>query len=411
LLTVALVSTGHEVLRGHTLNTNAAWLARRVTEVGARVRVVLTVGDDLADLSRALSAAAAQAEAVLVTGGLGPTEDDRSREALAAVMGVALEHDERAWRTIRARFEAAGLAPSASQRRQALVPAGAVVLPNLQGTAPGLVARAAGAEVFLLPGPPREMQAMFEGQVLPRWRTGGRLDDVASRVVWTAGVPESEVAAPLEAAMRAEEPVVGTHPDEGEVAIRVLARGPGAASRADEVVRLAREALGPAVVSERDDERVQHALVARAKDRRLVLTTAESVTGGLVARMLCEVPGASDVFRGGWVVYSDAWKASALGVPEDLLRAHGPVSEAVARDMAERALARAPADVALATTGVAGPGPDAAGIAAGTAFVACALRDGPTTVRRLSMALPRLTVQRRVAVAVLDLARRLLAPR
>jgi nicotinamide-nucleotide amidase len=286
------------------------------------------------------------------------------------------------------------------------VPRGATVLENAEGTAPGLLARVGSSAVYLLPGPPREVRAVFEAHVRPRLEADPRRGEVASRVVWTAGVPESDVAAPIAARMAAAEPVVGTHPDEGEVAVRILARGPRAAERADAVVSEARAALGDAVVSESDDVRVQHALVALLRARGAVVATAESVTGGLIARTLCEVPGASAVFRGGWVTYSDAWKVAALGVDPTLLAEKGAVSAEVARAMAEGALVRALADVALASTGVAGPGPDEGGVEQGTVFVACALAGEPTVVREAHLPLPRLPLQRRAAVLALDLARR-----
>jgi nicotinamide-nucleotide amidase len=412
VLTVALVSTGHEVLRGHTLNTNASWLARRATEVGARVTSVRTVGDDLPDLEAAIRDATREARCVIVTGGLGPTEDDRNREALARVLGVPLLDDERAWAIVRRFFERSAREPSPMQRRQALVPRGAEPLDNAEGTAPGLLAHVGEATVFLLPGPPREMRTMFEREVLTRWRAAGsaeRLDETASRVVWTAGAPESEIATAIEDLMRAPEPVVGTHPDEGEVAVRLLARGPGAPARADAAVAEIVSRLGGHVVSTDEDVRVQHAVVALLKARGLVVTTAESLTGGLIARMLVEAAGASDVFRGGFVVYSDAWKRDVLGVPAALLATHGAVSEPVARAMAEGARRRAGAEIAVATTGVAGPGPDSHGVPEGTVHVAVATAAATTHVAA-RIALPRLAVQRRAAVLALDQARRVLAP-
>lgn len=405
--TVAIVTTGHEVLRGHTVNTNAAWLARHATDAGARVRSVRTVGDDLDDLVAALEEAAREASTVVVTGGLGPTEDDRSREALARVLGVPLEDDPAAWAGVERYFVRAGRPPAPMQRRQALVPRGAEVLDNDEGTAPGLLARRGDTTFVLLPGPPREMQAMFRRHVLPRWRAQGGLDETASRVVWTAGAPESEIAAAIEDLMRAPEPVVGTHPDEGEVAVRLLARGPAAVARADATVAEVVRRLGAHVVSTDEETRVAHAVVALLRARRRVLTTAESLTGGLVARMVCAVPGASEAFRGGWVTYADAWKARALGVDPALIARDGAVSEAVARAMAEGARQRGDADLAVATTGVAGPGPDARGVEAGTVHVAVATPAG-TDHRLLRLPLPRLTVQRRAAVAALDLVRRVL---
>jgi nicotinamide-nucleotide amidase len=244
---------------------------------------------------------------------------------------------------------------------------------------------------------------MFEEQVLPRWRASGRLEETAVRVVWTAGRPESAVAEAIEDLMKASEPVVGTHPDEGEVAVRLLARGGGARARADALVEEVVRRLGDCVVSTDEDVRVAHAVVALARAKKKIVTTAESVTGGLVARMLVEVPGASDVFRGGFVLYSDDWKRNVLGIPNDLLAQQGAVSQDVALAMAASAKKRSGADVAVATTGVAGPGPDARGVPEGTAFVAVtpAAPGGRFLAVPVRAAGARSSIQRRVAVAAL----------
>jgi nicotinamide-nucleotide amidase len=409
VLRAALVSTGHEVLRGDTPNTNASWLARRLTAEGLLVTSSRTVGDLLEDVAEAIRGAAAEADVVVVTGGLGPTEDDRTREALARAAGTPLALDAAAWDLVRAYFGRLGREPAEVQRRQALLPRGATALENREGTAPGVLGAALGRPVWLLPGPPREMRAVFEAHVVPSLRGDRRREPVAARVVRTAGSPESEVAAAIEDLMRGSEPVVGTHPDDGEVAVRLLARGEGAPARADAAAAEVARRLGPAVVSREEDVRVEHAVVSLLRGAGTTIATAESVTGGLVARMLVLVPGASEVFRGGWVAYSDEWKREALGVPEDLLARFGAVSAEAARAMAEGALARARAGIAVATTGVAGPGPDARGVPEGTAFVALAVRGRATEAKALRLAVAREAMQRRTAVAALDLARRHLA--
>jgi nicotinamide-nucleotide amidase len=409
VLRAALVSTGHEVLRGDTADTNAAWLARRLTAAGVLVSSRRTVGDGLEDVAEAIRAAAAEADLVVVTGGLGPTEDDRTREALARAAGTPLAPDPAAWALVCAHFARLRRDPGDLQRKQALLPRGATPLENPEGTAPGVLGAAMGRPVWLLPGPPREMRAVFEAHVLPALLADRRLEPVAARVVRTAGLPEAEVAAAIDDLMRAGEPTVGTHPDDGEVAVRLLARGAGAAERADATAGEVARRLGPAVVSREEDVRIEHAVVALLRAAGTTVATAESVTGGLVARMLVAVPGASDAFRGGWVVYSDAWKRDALGVPAALLERRGAVSEEVARAMAEGALARSGAGAALATTGVAGPGPDATGVPAGTAFAALAVPGRATRALALRLAASREATQRRVAVAALDLLRRHLA--
>lgn len=406
--TVHIVSTGYEVLRGFTPDTNATWLARRATEAGAQVVGRTTVGDAHGDLVRALETALASASCVLVTGGLGPTEDDRTREALAEVAGVPLAFDASAWSMVVERFARVDREPSGMQRRQAMIPSGFSPMPNAQGTAPGVEGLVRGRRIFLLPGPPREMRAMFDACVRPAWLVEGGFEPCAARVLWTAGVPEAEVAEAIEPHMRRDEPTVGTHPDDGEVAVRILARGERADARADALRDELAALLAPHVVSTDEDRRVQHALVERLAASRRVLVTAESVTGGLVSRMLTEVPGASAVFHGGFVTYSDAWKRDRLGVPADLLERHGAVSEPVALAMGEGALARTNADVAVATTGVAGPGPDERGIPAGTAYVAVASRFASPSCVVVRAAIPRVAFQRRVAVTALDQVRRLL---
>lgn len=406
MLRVALVATGHEVLRGFTPNTNVAFLARRLTGIGAYVASHATVGDDLDDLVSAFRAAAEGADVVISTGGLGPTEDDRTREALALAAGKPLEESAVAWAGVASYFARLGRSPGPTQRRQALMPQGAIPLENREGTAPGVLVTVGRASVYAIPGPPREATAMFESGVLPRLVSDPRLEPAAARVLWTAGRPEAEIASAIEDLMRAEEPTVGTHPDEGEIAVRLLARGADAAARADRLADEIARRLGDAVFSREEGVRIPHAVVALLRAQGRTITTAESLTGGLVARMLVEVPGASDAFRGGWVVYSDAWKRDALGVPESLLAEHGAVSGPVARAMAEGAGKRAGTDLALATTGVAGPGPDAKGVAAGTVFVALAREGAETRVVRLSIPMARLAVQRRAAVAALDLVRR-----
>jgi nicotinamide-nucleotide amidase len=406
MLRVRVLSTGYEVLRGYTLDGNAAWLARAATEAGALVLGARTVGDDAAEVERAIAEAAGDADEVLVSGGLGPTEDDRTREALARAMGVPQEHDEAAWALVVETFRRAGREAQGPQRRQAALPRGARALRNPEGTAPGVEARLGSAVVSCLPGPPREMRAVFRDGVLPRWRREGRLEPVAARVLWTGGVPEAEIGVALEDLMRASEPTVGTHPDDGEVAVRILARGPDADARAGAAAGEVRRRLGPAVVSEDEEVRVQHAVVRALHARRATVTTAESVTGGLVARMLVEVPGASDVFRGGFVAYSDEWKHDALGVSRTLLDRHGAVSAEVVLAMAEAALAAGRTRFSVATTGVAGPGPGARGVPQGTAFVAVAEEGRAPRHAALRLATPRVPTQRRVAVAALDLLRR-----
>jgi nicotinamide-nucleotide amidase len=412
---VAIVLVGDELIEGRAADSNGTWAARRLTEAGAEVQGIATVGDDPAAIARAVAGAAALADAVLVSGGLGPTDDDVTREGIAEAAGAPLVEDAGAWAAVEASFRRRGRVAAPVQRRQALVPRGASWLENPTGTAPGLRVVVAGRPVFALPGVPTEMRDLFDRHVLPALRGLARLEPVEVRRVRTAGLPEAEVAALLGNLGPAGGARVGYYPHGGEVEVVLFARGADAALRADRAEAEARRRLGDAAFAVPPGGAIEDAVVAMLRDRHLGVTTAESVTGGLVARMITSVAGASDVFPGGWVVYSDAAKRGSLGVPADLLARHGAVSPEVARAMAEGARARAGTAAALATTGAAGPGDLAwaggAPIPEGTVLVALALESRPTEVHAERFGPPRGTVQRRGAVAALDCLRRALLRR
>jgi nicotinamide-nucleotide amidase len=407
---VGLVLVGAELVEGRALDENGAWMARRITESGARVLRWAAVSDDEEAIAGAVRESAAVAPLVLVSGGLGPTDDDRTRSGLARAAGVPLVEDAAAWAWIEGVFRARGRVPKAVQRRQAQVPKGARWLANPVGTAPALEVRVGGATVLAFPGVPVELRALFEAEALPRIRALPGLVPTALRLLATAGLPETDVAERLGDLRSDPGLVVGWYPHQGEVEVSLRAHGPGCEEVAERARRVALERLGDAVLDAGPGERIEHAVVRLLRARGLRLTSAESVTGGLVARMLTAVPGASEVFPGGYVTYSNQAKVRELGVPVLLLREQGPVSEPVVRAMAEGALRRAEVDAALATTGVAGPGDlataGAAPVPAGTAYVAVALRDRPTEALRLSLPLPRELFQRRVAVEALDRLRR-----
>ena len=407
-LEVALVIVGDELLTGERLDANGPWMAARLTQAGARVVSTALVGDATEETARAVSAACAHADVVIVGGGLGPTDDDGTRAALAHAAGVELAEDAEALEWVRAAQRARGFALDARRRLEARLPVGASCLANPEGTAPGIAMRVGRASLFALPGVPRELQAMFDTAVLPRIAGLGELDRVEVASFRTCGLREPDVA---DALVDLDDGTValGLYPHQGEQEIRFSARGAGARDRVDAVAAEARRRLGPAVY---ENVAIEHAVVEALRDRGLVVTTAESLTGGLVARMLTAVPGASDVFRGGWVAYSDAWKAARLGVPEPLLEAEGAVSEAVACAMADGALEHSGADVAIALTGFAGPGdgaaPDGSSIPQGTYFVGLARTGRRTVAERHLAPHARTIVQRRAAVHALDVLRRAL---
>jgi nicotinamide-nucleotide amidase len=407
-MTIALVLVGDELLGGSRRDRNGPWLAARCRELGVRVGEMHLVGDDPGRLAALLSGAARRNTSVCVSGGLGPTSDDVTRAALAEAMGVALVEDEAAWAQIRACLRRRGRVPAAGERRQALVPAGAQVLANEAGVAPGVRARLAGATVYALPGVPHELEAMFTAHVAPELVADA--DAGVARAVWIVGVPESDVAEQIEPLVRGVE--VASYPHLGELEIVLRASG----ERADERVRRAeqavRERLGARVYDPAPGERIEHVVVRLLAERGLHLATAESFTGGLVAAMLTRVPGASAVFTGGWVTYATEEKSARLGVPAETIAAHGVVSEAVAGAMAEGARQRGGTELGLATTGAAGPDgvevPGRAPVPPGRVCLALARAGGSTEARTLYLPHGRRLVQRFGAVRALDMVRRAL---
>jgi len=359
-----IVGVGTELLLGQIINSNAAWIGQRLAEVGWDCLRHTVVGDNEERIAEVLREALERADAVIVTGGLGPTQDDVTREAVAAVAGVALRRDPAIERWLGERFARLGMGPMARMNlRQADVPEGARSIDNPRGSAPGLMIQIGGKPLYAVPGVPREMEGMLERVVLPDLAArAGEGRAIVSRTLRTAGVGESLLAERLtplwESTGAAGEGVTMAYlASPGEVRVRLTAVGATreeALARIAPVERAVREELG-AVVYGLDDETLEQAVARLLGQRRRSLATAESLTGGLVGGRVTTVPGASDYYRGGVVAYAMEAKAAVLGVDQKLLDEHGPASEPVAAAMAEGARLAFAADVGLATTGVAGP--------------------------------------------------------
>lgn len=357
IMQAIIISVGDELTLGQAVDTNSAWLSARLAEGGILTRAHLTVPDDQAAIVRAVRQAVELGAWVIITGGLGPTQDDLTRQALAEVQGVPLVIHAPSLARIEQFFKDCGRVMSASNRIQALAPAGAKVLDNPQGTAPGLQLGVGRAQVFAFPGVPAEMKAMVEKHLAKL------IDAQAGRTIVTCklntfGLGESMVGEVLGDLMRRDRnPMVGTTVSAGIVSVRIRSDFATRTQALDELARvtkLVRQKLGPAVFSE-GDVSLAAVVGAMLHARNLAVATAESCTAGLVAAMLTEVPGSSAWFLGGWVVYANRMKTEALGVPSELIAREGAVSEAVVRRMAEQALQRSAGDYALALTGVAGP--------------------------------------------------------
>lgn len=391
-----ILSIGDEIILGRCVDSNAAHIARWMSDHGLQVDLVQQVGDGEAAIAAAMRRACAGAALVVASGGLGPTEDDRTRHALARAMGVELREHAPSWRAIQAYFERGNRAVPEVNRRQALLPRGAVPLVNDRGTAPGIRARLAGAHIACMPGVPHEMMAMLErlGRDIHRLVPGLRAPHIAE--LYCSGLGESTAQELIPGLLTEAHPQVGiTVSEAGHLTLRVVGERRLVEERRAALAARLRPYLLP-------DAGLAPSLVAVLARRRLTITTAESCTCGHIAAAIGAVPGASRVLAQATVAYSPAVKRRVLGVGARAL-AQGVVSEAVARAMAEGARAAAGADLAIAATGIAGPGGGTAATPVGTVWVAVADREG--SIGRLHrIGGDRVRVQRRASAYALQLA-------
>lgn len=372
---VELINTGTEILLGNVVNTNAAWLGNRLFEAGFRVERQTVVPDGYA-INEAMRESARRADIVIVSGGLGPTSDDVTREALCDVCGVDMHRDEHVAEGLKNYFERRGISIAECNFKQAMVPDGAAVLENANGTAPGLVMPASGSlpMFILLPGPPGELRPMVEHSVMPMLEDLAEKDIPHLRVFRLVGIGESDLQELVDGSLHQVPGLeVAYCARIGEVDVRLV--GDEAALKQGEArLRILAGAyvLTPAGVS------LEKAVVLHLAAQGLKVATAESCTGGLIAKRITDVPGSSGVFEFGWVTYADQAKERMLGVPEEVLKLHGAVSEPVVKAMAEGVLDRSGADVAVAVSGIAGPGGGTPENPVGTVWLAWAFRGGET---------------------------------
>ncbi|MGD2216558.1 MAG: competence/damage-inducible protein A [Gemmatimonadales bacterium] len=408
---VEIVVIGDELLSGATLDSNAATIGRRLESLGLRVVQKTTVPDVEARIGEAVGAALARSGAVITTGGLGPTRDDVTRSAVAAVFGRRLEFREDLWRALELRWTHLGKIPE-TNRVQAEVPAGAEVFPNRRGTAPGIAVEDDSLGLcIMLPGPPHEMEAILSEQVVPylERRAGPARRRPFRRTLRTVGIAESAIAERL-ANRLADLPLDVAHlPEIDGNDIRLTAwasDGSEAAAALDEAVDRLRELLGVHVYGEGEEDLAQVVGDLLRRDG-LMVAVAESCTAGLIGKRLTEAPGSSDYFWGGMIVYDDRSKAALLGVSEHTLERHGAVSEQVALEMAEGVFRRSTAETVIAVTGIAGPTGGTEAKPVGTVWLAVKVKDVTVTGRRLYPG-TRDMVRARAAQGGLDLLRRTL---
>lgn len=362
-MNVHLLSIGDELLIGQTVNTNAAWMGKRLTEDGWRVSRVVTLSDDPDTIRRELDRALEAADAVLLTGGLGPTKDDLTKHVLAEHFGTELVMHEDIAAQIQAWFESRNVPFLEVNRLQAMLPRECTVLPNPLGTASGMwFERPSGKVVVSMPGVPYEMEGLMDNEVLPRLRTHFKLPTTLYETVVTAGIGESSLAALVaewEEALPAKGVSLAYLPSPGQVKVRMGVKGP-AEDRESLAQCLKAEtdafvALAADHVIGRGNSGLPEAVLARLQKRGQTVCTAESCTGGRISSMLTSVPGASASMWGGVVAYDNSVKQDTLGVSSEALAEHGAVSEVVVKAMARGARKRLGTDWAIATSGVAGP--------------------------------------------------------
>ena len=423
---IEIVAVGTELLLGQIADTNSAWLGDRLASVGVTSHFHQAVGDNHERITLAFRTALARSDGIIVCGGLGPTQDDITREAIADVMGVALVRDQEIVDLITGFFRSRGRTMSANNLRQADVPVGASLIPQVMGTAPGLICPLGNKVIYAVPGVPHEMAEMFDRGILPdlraRMAEAGEEAVIVSRVLRTWGASESGLAEALQGRIDVldADDVDADGVPAGSVTLAFLASGiegikvritaradtlpEGTAllDREEKAVREAIESQLGDIVFGVDDESMEVAVAAQLLARGITLGVAESLTGGLIASRLVNVAGASVWFRGGVVAYHEQVKFELLGVPV------GPVvSEAAAAAMAVGVCRATGSDVGLGITGVAGPD-DQEGVAPGSVFIGLRLPDGSTETRELHLPGDRERVRQYGAISALDLLRRTL---
>jgi nicotinamide-nucleotide amidase len=406
-----LLSIGDELLLGEIVDTNAPYIARELLSLGITVAGASTVPDELDDIVAAFQRALTQADLVIATGGLGPTDDDLTLEAVGRALGVPLEHHEEVMEQMAARLNRPIGTLSPSNRKQAQLPRGANILKNDWGTAPGVhCVTPAGKDIFLMPGVPREMKGLLGERVLPLLRqTRPARQFLAIKKIHCFGVGESVLGERIKPFMQQGlNPNVGTRVAGGVVTVRLVAHG-SSRQEAEAVLAPCADKIRGLLQAEifgEDEATLGGAAVSALAARNKTVALAESCTAGWVASLLAEIPGASAVLIEGVVAYANETKVRRCGVKPETLAEHGAVSAQVAAEMAEGLRARAGTDIALSVTGIAGPSGGTESKPVGVVWFGLATAAGGQTLERRYPGLDRNTVRQRAAMQALDLLRR-----
>ncbi|MBQ9360652.1 MAG: competence/damage-inducible protein A [Lachnospiraceae bacterium] len=353
-----IICVGTEILMGNIVNTNAAYIAEGLAGLGISCYYQTVVGDNDSRLSELFNESAKRADIVILSGGLGPTEDDLTKETVAKAMGHKLVLDDKAWKQIQKFFEKRNLKMTDNNKKQAYVPEGAKVLYNKNGTAPGIIAEGENVTTILLPGPPNELIPMWDAQVVPYLKSVSG-ETFYTEMVKICGSGESFVETDLKDLIDAQKnPTIATYAKTGEVHVRVTARADSekeAHKLVKPVVKEIKKRFGSKIFTTDESVTLEAAVMQLLNENKLTLATAESLTGGMTTSRLINVPGASDVIKMGFITYSNKSKRKYLGVKRSTLDKYGAVSEQCAKEMAKGCATAAKSDAAISLTGIAGP--------------------------------------------------------
>ncbi len=373
-MTVEIIAVGTEILLGNIVNTNAAYLAEKCAGLGLSCYHQDVVGDNEERLSETIRLALTRADIILLSGGLGPTQDDLTKEAAAKVMGKELYLHEPSKEAIRQFFAERNMEITENNWKQAMVPEGCIVVENPGGTAPGIIIAENGKHVVLMPGPPGELIPMFERSIMP-YLAGLTTDVIYSQTVKICGVGESKAESMVEDLVNAQDnPTIATYAKTGEVHLRVTATAPDekeAKKLVKPMVKELKGRFGNHVYTTDSEVTLEKAVVDLLMANKLTACTVESCTGGMLSARLINVPGVSEVFKSGYVTYSNKSKRKLLGIKKNILMKHGAVSEQIAKEMAKTAATLARTDVSVSTTGIAGPDGGTPDKPVGLVYIGC----------------------------------------
>jgi len=406
-MTVELICVGTELLLGNIVNTNAAYLAEKCAAMGLSCYFQTVVGDNQERLTQVLDCAAKRSDIVILCGGLGPTEDDLTKETAAKYCGRELRVDDHSMERIAEYFAGRDIKPTENNWKQAMIPEGAVVFDNNNGTAPGMAIELENTRIILLPGPPNEMIPMFEESVAPYLNklTPGV---IFSQTVKICGVPESKVETMVKDLIDEQtNPTIATYAKTGEVHIRVTAKADdkkAANKLIKPIVKELKSRFGYDIYSTEESTTLEKAVVELLLANELTVTCAESCTGGMLSARLINVPGVSEIYKAGYVTYSNKAKRKLLGVKKSTLQKYGAVSRQTAEEMVKGLVFNSKSDVGVAVTGLAGPDGGTKEKPVGLVYIACSVK-GNVTVKEFHFNGNRMKVREAAVMSALMLMR------